>query len=98
MQYTKVKKLGAGAFGTVWLVDTAKGERLCMKEVSLKGLPPKEKRATMNEVSVLSKMSHEHIVSYKGTLPLATLLCLRAANPELVPPTSPDNSIAHGAR
>lgn len=62
--YTKLKELGSGTFGTVYLVAKSSGEHFVMKEVSLRGLPSKEIRSTMNEVSVLQKLSHDHVVSY----------------------------------
>ena len=50
--YTKVKQIGKGSFGTVWLVSSG-GTQLVMKEVHLKGLPPKEMTAARNEVKVI---------------------------------------------
>eukprot|EP00965_Chrysotila_dentata_P198276 6178688-Pleurochrysis_carterae.AAC.2 len=61
----KVKSIGKGSFGVVWLVRSGTGEMLVMKEVSLRGLPPKEQRATWNEVKVLSKLEHPNIISYR---------------------------------
>jgi serine/threonine protein kinase len=46
-QYTKVREIGAGTFGTAWLVrDLRTGKSFVMKEISLKGLPLKEQRAS----------------------------------------------------
>jgi len=64
--FTKVKKLGAGSFGTVWLVRSSKdGSTSVMKEVTLKGLPPSEKQATLNEVKILKQLQHPNIIRYK---------------------------------
>ena len=66
--YCKLKAIGKGAFGTVFLVKTPVGETAVLKEVTLKGLAPKERDATMNEVRVLKQMSsHPHIISYKDS-------------------------------
>ena len=44
--YKKLKKLGKGSFGSVYLVQpSAGGEALVMKEVSLRGLGRKERQA-----------------------------------------------------
>ncbi len=63
-KYRKLKKLGSGSFGTVFLVEDASRARFVLKEVDLRGLPLKEQRATMNEVKVLQRLRHKHIVSY----------------------------------
>ena len=64
--YTKVKMVGSGTFGKVWLVRSSySSEPLIMKEVTLRGLPADEKEATLNEVAVLKKLHHPHIIAYK---------------------------------
>ena len=66
--YSKVRAVGKGAFGTVWLVRAERsGERLILKEVPLKGLPPHERRATKNEVDVLRRLRHSNIVEYRDS-------------------------------
>jgi len=72
--YTKLKALGKGAFGTVFLVRTPKGEEAVMKEITLKGLSAKERDATLNEVRVLKKLSHPHVVAYKDSHSLGETL------------------------
>ena len=66
--YTKLKQLGAGSFGTVFLVrDIASGDVRVMKVVSLKGLPLKEVRAARNEVKVLvalQSLNHANLIRY----------------------------------
>jgi len=67
-RYSKVRQIGHGTFGVVHLVsDRLTGETLVMKEVSLKGLPPKEQRASKNEVRVLQALKHPNIVAYKDS-------------------------------
>ena len=66
-KYSKISRVGKGSFGTVWLVKSRRNEseRHILKEVSLKGLPPSERKATMNEVAVLQKLHHPYIVAYR---------------------------------
>ena len=46
-QYSKVRQIGSGTFGVAWLVrDMRVGTLFVMKEISLKGLPIKEQRAS----------------------------------------------------
>ena len=64
--YSKLKMVGSGTFGKVWLVRSShSSELLIMKEVTLRGLPAGEKEATLNEVAVLKKLHHPHIIAYK---------------------------------
>jgi len=68
MPYIKVKALGAGAFGKVFIVkDAVDGQQLVMKEVCLRGLCPKEQRRSLAEVKILRKLEHPHIVEYKDS-------------------------------
>eukprot|EP00966_Prymnesium_polylepis_P281530 6504977-Prymnesium_polylepis.2 len=45
-----------------------------MKEITLKGLSAKERDATLNEVRVLKKLSHPHVVAYKDSHSLGETL------------------------
>ena len=67
-QYQKTREIGRGTFGVVWLVrDSRTASTLVMKEVSLKGLPLKEQKASMNEVRVLQALKHPHIIAYQDS-------------------------------
>jgi serine/threonine protein kinase len=69
-RYSKVKRVGKGSFGEVWLVKdllSPKQNSLIMKEVLLKGLPASEKQATMNEVRVLQHLQHSNIIAYQNS-------------------------------
>ena len=75
--YKKLKKLGKGSFGSVYLVQpTAGGEPLVMKEVSLRGLSRKERQATINEVSILKKVVHPNVIAYANSFSTADMLCI----------------------
>ena len=75
--YRKLKKLGKGSFGSVFLVQpTAGGEPLVMKEVSLRGLGRKDRQSTINEVSILKKVVHPNVIAYRDSFQTADLLCI----------------------
>ena len=65
--WRKIKSIGKGSFGQVYLVrrnnDTS-SKMFVMKEVRLAGLPPKELSAAKAEVAALKKVSHPHIIKY----------------------------------
>jgi serine/threonine protein kinase len=64
MPYAKVKTLGGGAFGKIFVVKDEAGSDWVMKEVSLRGLCPKEQRRSLAEVKILRKLEHPHLVGY----------------------------------
>ena len=67
--YTKLNLIGKGSFGAVYQVrHTQKGgETLVLKEVQTKGLASSEIRATKQEISVLKRVKHPHIIGYVNT-------------------------------
>jgi serine/threonine protein kinase len=102
-RYAKVKALGKGSFGTVWLVRDRDGCSYVMKAISLKALPLAEvrtrprshvpshpasshtdrlrrcllqKRAAHNEVVVLQRLNHPHLVRYVNSFVQGETLCI----------------------
>lgn len=76
-KYQRIKAIGKGSFGEVWLVsDPARPEPLVLKEVSLKGLTAKERKATMNEVAVLKRLLHDNIISFVSSEVIDGSLCV----------------------
>ena len=66
--YTKVKSLGKGSFGTVFLVaHKESGELLVMKEVWLRGLSQQESLRQAKEVSFLKRLNHPHLTAYRAS-------------------------------
>lgn len=64
--YTKVKRLGAGAFGEVFLVKLkATGRQYVIKEVSVQRMPQRERDAAIAEAKVLRAFDHPNICHYK---------------------------------
>ena len=69
--FTELKHLGSGAFGSVSLVKhNASGAEMVMKKVVLKGLSPKALRRSRDEVEVLKRLNHRHLISYRDSLTL----------------------------
>ena len=66
--FTKLKALGKGSFGSVFLVEHMdSGERLVMKEVYLRGLSQRESLRQAQEVSFLQKLNHKHLTMYRSS-------------------------------
>lgn len=65
-RYKKVKRLGAGAAGTAWLVrDKQGGKKLYVsKKVILDGKNEKERKQCMNEVNFIKNLQNPNIVGY----------------------------------
>jgi len=76
-KYTKVKPIGKGAFGDVFLVSTPnEPEQLVLKEVSLANMGAVERKSTMNEVNILKKLNHPHIIAFKESFVVDQTLCV----------------------
>ena len=55
--WKKLKEIGKGSFGLVYLVECSNGgPKFVMKEVKLHGLPKAEMISAQNEVAVLKKL------------------------------------------
>jgi serine/threonine protein kinase len=67
--YTKLKAVGKGSFGQIWLVrHTQKGgEPLVLKEMRLTKLSASEVKAQKQEIDVLKRLSHPSIVGFVST-------------------------------
>jgi NIMA (never in mitosis gene a)-related kinase len=70
--YTKLKAVGKGSFGQIWLVrHTQKGgESLVLKEVQFKQLSEREVKAQKQEIEVLKKAKHPNIIRFASTFEL----------------------------
>ncbi|XP_016886804.1 serine/threonine-protein kinase Nek1 isoform X2 [Cynoglossus semilaevis] len=65
-KYEKVKKIGEGSFGKAILVKCKEdGRHYIIKEISISGMPTRERQESRKEVALLAKMSHPNIVQYK---------------------------------
>jgi NIMA (never in mitosis gene a)-related kinase len=65
-RYERLKVLGQGSFGKVYL-SKCKADRtlVCIKAITVKGLPKKERDACRNEVALMQKLRHPNICEYK---------------------------------
>ena len=75
--WKKLREIGKGSFGLVYLVQRGNDDRkFVMKEVSLRGLPRAELINTQNEVAVLRKLKHPHIIAIEEALVVDETLCI----------------------
>ena len=66
--FTTMKLLGKGSFGSVYLVKRKKDDQIyAMKIINLLKSPKNEKDAALNEIRLLASLSHPNIIGYKET-------------------------------
>ena len=68
-RYETVKKLGAGSYGTVYLVrERSRPDRSwVMKKCQLQGMGSRERQSAFQEVQLLRDLRHPHICSYQDS-------------------------------
>ena len=65
-RYTKVKELGQGSFGNVWLVRSNYSFRTYVKkEMNERCRDEKERDMALNEANILARLKHKNIIRYK---------------------------------
>lgn len=76
--YTKLRAVGKGSFGQIWLVrHTQKGgEPLVLKEVHTQKLSANEVKAQRQEIEVLKKLKHPNIVGFVNTFEVTGVVAL----------------------
>ena len=83
-KYEKLKLLGQGSFGKVYLMRNRTDRTLvCCKTISVRNLPAKERDAVKLEVQLMRKLDHPNIVRYhqsvllreRGTLCIVMEFC-----------------------
>ena len=63
--FQRLKKLGAGSYGSVFKVKRVKdGELYALKEVNLRALSAREREDAVNEIRLLASMHHHNVVRY----------------------------------
>merc|ERR1711964_357659 len=66
--WTRIRKLGNGAYGTVFLaLNKRDGSLFAVKECNI-GANPKQTGQLEAEIKTLSKLKHENIVKYYGAM------------------------------
>lgn len=64
-QYTQIRVLGKGSFGSAWLIQrNADRVQFVAKEIRLVGLKPSERESAKNEIDVLRTLNHPNITKY----------------------------------
>lgn len=64
-KYERLKKIGKGSFGTVFLCrDKKSGSEVVAKEICIASLPAKEQREAATEIRVLQRLCHPNIIRY----------------------------------
>lgn len=65
-QFSIIKKLGEGAFSTVYSVKRiSDGAIYAMKKVKMGKLTEKEKQNAVNEIRILASINHVNVIGYK---------------------------------
>ena len=65
-RYTKIRNLGSGSFGDVWLVRSNYSFRnYVVKEMNKQCNDEKERAMAVNEANILAQLKHKNIVRYK---------------------------------
>lgn len=61
-----IKKLGEGAFSTVYQVKRTSDNKIyAMKKVKMGKLTEKEKQNALNEIRILASIDHVNVIGYK---------------------------------
>ncbi|CAM9782650.1 unnamed protein product, partial [Ectocarpus fasciculatus] len=78
-KYERIKVLGVGSFGKVYLMRHRQQRRLvCAKIIKIKNIPRKEREACRTEVDLMRRLHHPNIVGYKDSFltPRKDHLCI----------------------
>ena len=64
--FTTIKKLGEGAFSTVYSVKRKSDDTVyAMKKVKMGKLSEKEKQNALNEIRILASIQHPNVINFK---------------------------------
>ena len=75
--YTKVRIIGTGSFGTVWLAHSKEKRRnYVLKQIPLSIVEEQQRNFVLNEVKVLSQLRHMNIIRYKEAFLSNGFLCI----------------------
>ncbi|RZF37381.1 hypothetical protein LSTR_LSTR009732 [Laodelphax striatellus] len=75
--YKKIRMVGKGAFGTAILYEREKDNRLVViKEINMTELTASERQMALNEVQVLSLLTHPNIIRYLGSFEVDGVLMI----------------------
>ncbi|CAD8202206.1 unnamed protein product [Paramecium pentaurelia] len=71
-KYTRIKMIGKGNFGDVWLVEDNKGQKFALKLIDLQF----ESVDPTNEVTLLKVLKHRNIIKYYNSFVQNDQLCI----------------------
>lgn len=64
--YTKIKKLGSGSFGNIFLVSHKEtNQNYVLKSIDLKSLTKTQRKDALKEINILSQFKSSYIIKYK---------------------------------
>ena len=64
--FEKIKELGKGSFGSVYLVRRKEDHKIyALKSVYIEKLNKKEQQNSVNEVRILASVNHPNVIGYK---------------------------------
>ena len=64
-KYTKIKKIGEGNYGKVYLVKgTNNGKERVMKEIDMSQMDPADQKAAFQEAKVMKMLNHPNIIKF----------------------------------
>lgn len=75
--YTEIRSIGKGTYGSAHLVRSTQDHGLYVaKKIPLISLSRKELEASVHEATMLKKLNHPHVVSYKNSFYDESLLII----------------------
>ena len=74
--YKRIQVVGKGSFGCCWLVRNQSGERCILKKIDVSTMSKQHRTEAATEVSVLKKLMHPYIISYRDSFLDGSLLCI----------------------
>ncbi|PHJ25401.1 serine threonine protein kinase [Cystoisospora suis] len=63
-QYTCIKEIGEGAYGTAYLAQDEEGNKCVIKSIDVTRMSPKERQSCITEVQLLARLEHPFVVKY----------------------------------
>ncbi|XP_033101859.1 probable serine/threonine-protein kinase nek3 [Anneissia japonica] len=76
-KFEKIRVIGSGSFGQAWLVCSKQSRRkYVVKEMQVGNMTEKERNQALNEVSILARLKHHHVIRYRHAYVLNNMLCI----------------------